>query len=195
MQVWGSFNAGVCLFPSDEVFPRCVATVAAIHSAEWILHHHFISQGCIEEQSGDADMLADGVGLHLSTAPGDAAHQVQTEGIGIALRDGSQIPTFAEERVQLLLGRLPLFDCTWFRVLCIDSPFDVAGDIGSKDASFPLVDEASCRNPAPESFTPYVQANYNDFVGGYVQAIDASMFGLDAPATTIQRRARSTRLM
>ncbi len=32
-------------------------------------------------------------------------------------------------------------------------------------------------------FTPYVQANYNDFVGGYVQAIDASMFGLDAPYT------------
>ena len=30
-------------------------------------------------------------------------------------------------------------------------------------------------------FTPYVQANYNDFIGGYVQAIDASMFGLDAP--------------
>ena len=30
-------------------------------------------------------------------------------------------------------------------------------------------------------FIPYVQANYNDFVGGYVQAIDASMFGLDAP--------------
>ncbi len=32
-------------------------------------------------------------------------------------------------------------------------------------------------------FTPYVQANYNDFIGGYVQAIDASMFGLDAPYT------------
>ena len=30
-------------------------------------------------------------------------------------------------------------------------------------------------------FTPYVQANYNDFIGGYVQAIDASMFGLDTP--------------
>jgi hypothetical protein len=30
-------------------------------------------------------------------------------------------------------------------------------------------------------FTPFVQANYNDFIGGYVQAIDASMFGLDAP--------------
>ena len=30
-------------------------------------------------------------------------------------------------------------------------------------------------------FTPYLQANYNDFIGGYVQAIDASMFGLDAP--------------
>ena len=30
-------------------------------------------------------------------------------------------------------------------------------------------------------FTPWVQANYNDFIGGYVQAIDASMFGLDAP--------------
>ncbi|MCA9012407.1 MAG: alginate export family protein [Planctomycetaceae bacterium] len=32
-------------------------------------------------------------------------------------------------------------------------------------------------------FTPFVQANYNDFVGGYVQAIDASMFGLNAPYT------------
>jgi hypothetical protein len=32
-------------------------------------------------------------------------------------------------------------------------------------------------------FTPYVQANYNEFIGGYVQAIDASMFGLDAPYT------------
>jgi hypothetical protein len=32
-------------------------------------------------------------------------------------------------------------------------------------------------------FTPHVEANYNDFVGGYVQAIDASMFGLDAPYT------------
>ena len=28
-----------------------------------------------------------------------------------------------------------------------------------------------------------MQANYNDFIGGYVQAIDASMFGLDAPYT------------
>ena len=32
-------------------------------------------------------------------------------------------------------------------------------------------------------FTPFLQANYNDFIGGYVQAIDASMFGLDAPYT------------
>jgi len=32
-------------------------------------------------------------------------------------------------------------------------------------------------------FTPFVEANYNDFIGGYVQAIDASMFGLDAPYT------------
>jgi hypothetical protein len=31
--------------------------------------------------------------------------------------------------------------------------------------------------------TPYVQANYAGVVGGYVQAIDASMFGLDAPYT------------
>ncbi|MBL8815097.1 MAG: alginate export family protein [Planctomyces sp.] len=29
--------------------------------------------------------------------------------------------------------------------------------------------------------TPYVQASYKDLVGGYIQAIDASMFGLDAP--------------
>lgn len=29
--------------------------------------------------------------------------------------------------------------------------------------------------------TPFVSANYNNFIGGYVQAIDASMFGLDAP--------------
>ncbi len=32
-------------------------------------------------------------------------------------------------------------------------------------------------------FTPFLQAHYNDFIGGYVQAIDASMFGLDAPYT------------
>lgn len=32
-------------------------------------------------------------------------------------------------------------------------------------------------------FTPYVKVDYNDFVGGYIQAIDASMFGLDAPYT------------
>ena len=32
-------------------------------------------------------------------------------------------------------------------------------------------------------FTPFLQANYNDFIGGYVQAIDASMFGLDPPYT------------
>jgi len=32
-------------------------------------------------------------------------------------------------------------------------------------------------------FTPYIKADYNDFIGGYVQAIDASMFGLDAPYT------------
>lgn len=29
--------------------------------------------------------------------------------------------------------------------------------------------------------TPWVQANYKGLIGGYVQAIDASMFGLDAP--------------
>ena len=34
--------------------------------------------------------------------------------------------------------------------------------------------------------TPFVQLNYNDFIGGYVQAIDASMFGLDAPYTPSQ---------
>lgn len=34
-------------------------------------------------------------------------------------------------------------------------------------------------------FTPFVEATYNDFIGGYVQAIDASMFGLDAPYTPI----------
>ena len=34
--------------------------------------------------------------------------------------------------------------------------------------------------------TPYLQANYNDFIGGYVSAIDASMFGLDAPYTPSQ---------
>lgn len=32
-------------------------------------------------------------------------------------------------------------------------------------------------------FTPFLQANYNNFIGGYVQAIDSSMFGLDAPYT------------
>ncbi len=32
-------------------------------------------------------------------------------------------------------------------------------------------------------FTPYFELNYNDLFGGYVQAIDASMFGLDAPYT------------
>jgi hypothetical protein len=44
------------------------------------------------------------------------------------------------------------------------------------------------RSPGPGAanydlwrFTPYIKADYNDFIGGYVQAIDASMFGLDAP--------------
>lgn len=32
-------------------------------------------------------------------------------------------------------------------------------------------------------FTPFVQVGYGDFISGYVQAIDASMFGLDAPYT------------
>lgn len=30
-------------------------------------------------------------------------------------------------------------------------------------------------------FTPWVQLNVGEMIGGYVQAIDASMFGLDAP--------------
>ena len=30
-------------------------------------------------------------------------------------------------------------------------------------------------------FTPYLHLSYNERVGGYIQAIDASMFGLDAP--------------
>ena len=44
-------------------------------------------------------------------------------------------------------------------------------------------------------FTPYVQANYNDLVGGYVQAIDASMFGLDAPYTPTQIDVNRTDLL
>ena len=44
-------------------------------------------------------------------------------------------------------------------------------------------------------FTPYVQANYNDLVGGYVQAIDASMFGLDAPYTPSQIDVNRTDLL
>ena len=44
-------------------------------------------------------------------------------------------------------------------------------------------------------FTPYVQANYNDLVGGYVQAIDASMFGLDAPYTPSQIDINRTDLL
>lgn len=35
-------------------------------------------------------------------------------------------------------------------------------------------------------FTPFVQVTHDDFIGGYVQAIDASMFGLDAPYTASQ---------
>jgi len=44
-------------------------------------------------------------------------------------------------------------------------------------------------------FTPFVQANYNDFIGGYVQAIDASMFGLDAPYTSSQIDINRTDLL
>ena len=35
-------------------------------------------------------------------------------------------------------------------------------------------------------FTPWLKADYNGLIGGYVQAIDASMFGLDAPYTPTQ---------
>lgn len=34
--------------------------------------------------------------------------------------------------------------------------------------------------------TPFVSVTYDDFISGYVQAIDASMFGLDAPYTPSQ---------
>ena len=44
-------------------------------------------------------------------------------------------------------------------------------------------------------FTPYVQANYNNLIGGYVQAIDASMFGLDAPYTPSQIDINRTDLL
>ncbi len=43
--------------------------------------------------------------------------------------------------------------------------------------------------------TPFVQLNYNDFIGGYVQGIDASMFGLDAPYTPSQIDVNRTDLL
>ena len=43
--------------------------------------------------------------------------------------------------------------------------------------------------------TPFVEMNYGDFLGGYVQAIDASMTGLDAPYTATPGDVNRTDLL
>lgn len=94
-------------------------------------------------------------------------------------------------------GDKPIFPCLKDQKVG-DLQYSVGGELRYRYMN----EENRFRPPGPGQsgyhlwrFTPFVEARYNDFIGGYVQAIDASMFGLDAPYTPIVSEINRTDLL
>lgn len=92
-----------------------------------------------------------------------------------------------------LFGSTPLLSCLRNRKSCFSSDitYSVGGELRHR-----YMDEANRLRPGVPvggartdynlwRFTPFVSMTYGDTFGGYVQAIDASAFGYDAPLTPV----------
>ena len=117
-----------------------------------------------------------------------------------------------EER-ECLTTKYKLLDChEMFQCVAGDEPLlkclkdQKAGDVtwsAGGEVRYRHMDERNRLRPGGPGqseyelwrITPFVQATYNDFIGGYVQAIDASMFGLDSPYTPSQIDVNRTDLL
>ena len=117
------------------------------------------------------------------------------------------------EETECLTTKYRLLDChELFQCVAGDEPLlkslknQKAGDVtwsAGGEVRYRHMDERNRLRPGGPGhseyelwrITPFVQATYNDFIGGYVQAIDASMFGLDSPYTPSQIDVNRTDLV